>query len=67
MCSFCERKEIIKKSPDLLNKAGTSISLRIHEEDTAYMLRMEIGSLGYTLPIFAKFCMFCGEKIKESE
>ncbi|QOY37692.1 hypothetical protein AWH56_008965 [Anaerobacillus isosaccharinicus] len=64
MCDFCEGKEVISREPDLREGKHTGVSLRIDEESKLYKLRMELGSTGYTLPIKANFCMFCGDKIR---
>lgn len=63
MCDFCEGKEIISKQPELQEGKHTELSLRIDEESKFLKVRLELGSIGYTLPIKVSFCMFCGDKL----
>lgn len=62
MCDFCESKETISKQPDLREGKHTGLSLRIDEESQLLKVRLELGSIGYTLPVKVSFCMFCGDK-----
>lgn len=66
MCGFCDGKEVIERVYKFTEKQETLVSLRIDEESQMYMLRNQVGSVGYTLPIQANYCMFCGSKLIES-
>jgi hypothetical protein len=63
LCSFCESKEEISKEPKIYERRHTAVSLRVDEESKLLKLRLELGSIGYTIPIKVNYCMFCGEKI----
>jgi hypothetical protein len=63
MCDFCESKESIIREPELLDGKHTAVSLQIDDESKFFKVRLEVGSIGYTLPIQINFCMFCGGKI----
>jgi hypothetical protein len=63
MCDFCESKESIIREPELLEGKHTAVSLQIDDESKFFEVRLEVGSIGYTLPIQINFCMFCGDKI----
>lgn len=65
MCSFCEGNEIIQRTIEFTSQLDVEASLRHDQEDGRLMLRVALGSMGYTLPIHAKFCMFCGAEIKQ--
>lgn len=65
MCSFCENEEEISKELDINEKMETCLSLSIDEESKLLKVRLGLGGLGYTLPIKANYCMFCGNKINE--
>lgn len=65
MCTFCEEGEVIQREPSIFSHIGTKFSLRIDEESRFLKLRVEIGSAGYTLPIAAHYCMFCGKPLVE--
>jgi len=66
MCDFCVGKEKIERTPNILENKHVGISLRIDEETKIFKARLEFGSIGYTLPIKANFCMFCGDKITQN-
>lgn len=63
MCGFCKGSEKIEREFDLLESSRTKTSLSIDEDEKYYKLRVVIGSIGYTLPIIANYCMFCGGKL----
>lgn len=63
MCAFCQSEERIVKEPELFKNTHTGLSLVMDEESNFLFVRMEVGAIGYTLPIKVNYCMFCGEKI----
>jgi hypothetical protein len=63
MCDFCESKETILRKPKIHETKHTAISLQIDDETKFLKVRLELGSVGYTLPIKINYCMFCGNKI----
>lgn len=68
MCVVCEGTEEIERTIELNKNQNLFTSVRYEEEgQTALLVRIEIGSLGYTLPIQAKYCFNCGERIKGHE
>jgi hypothetical protein len=62
MCDFCESKETILRKPEIQENKHTAISLQIDDETKLLKVRLELGSVGYTLPIEINYCMFCGNK-----
>lgn len=64
MCEFCESTEVIEREIELNKNSDLKLSLRHDSENKLLKMRAQIGSLGYTVPIKANYCMFCGEKIK---
>lgn len=64
MCEFCEATEQVKSTFELNSHSELTLSLRHDSENNLLKLRAQIGSIGYTLPVAAKFCLFCGEPIQ---
>ena len=65
MCVFCEGKERIEKQPELFEEERIGISLGVDKDEGLYKLRLEVGSINYTLPIRGRCCMFCGKEINK--
>ena len=65
MCGFCEGNETVERNYKMTENQESTASLRIDADSNVkvYLLRNQQGSAGYTLPIMANFCMFCGNKI----
>jgi hypothetical protein len=65
MCNFCEGKETVERNYKIQENKELTAYLRIDEDrnNKFYLLRNEQGEVGYTLPIIANFCMFCGKKL----
>jgi hypothetical protein len=68
MCSICEGTEVIKRSVDISERSNLETSVRYDSEQSNWlMLRVQIGSFGYTLPIQANYCFHCGRNLKEEK
>lgn len=65
MCVICEGAEKIERTMDLSKDRNLVTTIRYDEEGHDLLLvRVQLGSFGYTLPIQAKYCFHCGERIK---
>lgn len=68
MCTICEGTEKIERTVDISKERNLVTSLRYDQEMQNWLLvRVQLGSFGYTLPIQANYCFHCGEKIKGEE
>ena len=64
MCVICEGEEKIERTVDLSKDRNLVTSVRYDEEGQDLLLvRVQLGSFGYTLPIQANYCFHCGERI----
>jgi hypothetical protein len=68
MCVICEDKEIISRTIELSEDKEMTTSVRFDgEQEDILKVRVQLGSLGYTLPIKANYCFICGRNLRKEE
>ncbi|PLS18963.1 hypothetical protein CVD28_00755 [Bacillus sp. M6-12] len=66
MCAICENKDIISRTIELSENREMTTSVRFDgEQEDILKVRVQLGSLGYTLPIKANYCFICGKDLRK--